>query len=200
MSWTRHLLALLASAAAALSIYAATITAGQPSGPADGLREVPIHFRPGPGQAVSGLQFEVTFKPSDLDIKNIVPGPIADQGDKMVSSNKVGTGRYRVIIAGFNQNILPEGTVAILRIKQNAPGLNLSLENPILSDPKGQAVQGTAAGIQLSASGTPAPAPTARTGCACAPEHGANFSGDALLVFAMFGCLLASWRARQRRA
>lgn len=195
MSRTQRLGAILGVLVASTGIFAATITTGEPSASSDGLTELPILFQPGPGQSVSGLQFEITFDPAQLSIENIVAGAISTQADKMVSFNRLNKGRCRVIIAGFNQNVFAQGALATLHIRPAVPGLRIALENPIMSDPRGQAVQGSAKGIQMPEAGTPAPAASARPACACAPQPGADYRGDALLLLGV-AAMLSARRAR----
>lgn len=195
MSRPKRFLLTLALATTALTLHAATITTGQPATTAPGHADLPILFQPGPGQVVSGLQFEITFDPALLTIEDIAPGPSATTAGKMVSFNRLTKGRCRVIVAGFNQNTLPQGPLATLRIKYKGPSLNINLENPILSDPKGQAIKGTATGIQLNAVGAPIPPPpAARPACACTPQPTPNHHGDTLLFILLLSLLLAPHR------
>lgn len=182
--------------ALALPIHAATITSGQPTPLAEGKSEVHVVFEPGPGESVSGLQFEITFDPAHTSIDEIQPGPTSTAGGKMVSFNKVANGRCRVIIAGFNQNVLEKGTLAILRLSHPAAGPNFALLNPVLSDPKGQAVRGTATGLQVTAPGnsTDTPPPDARRACACAPGPKPDYRGDVLVLFLCAATLVLARR------
>jgi len=210
VSRLQRFLGLAALVATAYTLSAATITTGEPTAHENGRSELPIYFQSGPGQLVSGLQFEITFDPALLNIEDVAAGPIAISADKMVSFNSLKRGRCRVIIAGFNQNVLEGGILATLRLHHDGPGIGIVLDNPVMSDPKGKAVPGTAKGIQSLVPGTvtnaevvsqaevPAPVPERRPACACASQPAANHYGDGLLLLSLGGWfLLESRRSRQ---
>jgi hypothetical protein len=155
---------------------AATLALGSAATGADGSITVPIEFRPEGAERISGLQFEITFDAKAAAFQSLTAGASATTTAKMLSFNALQPGRYRVIIAGFNQNLVPAGPVALLTLTLSTPGLALGLESPIMSDPDGRAVAAKATGGAVGSPGAEAPPPpSARPACGCdggnSPAH-----------------------------
>lgn len=183
--------------------HAATLSLGAPAASAEGVLDIPVLFQPGPGEAVSSLQFDLRFDAAAQTWLELVPGHSSTSSGKMVSTNALGKGRHRVIVAGFNKNQLPEGALATVRFQMRASQPGLTIESPILSDPEGRAVRVAVLGLPTVEAGLPGAIPAAPKGCACGREEHAGVSGgDFLLVAGMgLGLLAARTReARQRRA
>lgn len=179
---TLLLIALLAMPGAyAASLNAATTTAQIK----DGYIEVPILYQAEPGEKVSGLQFEIVFNAGELAWDGLKPGSSSEAAAKMVSFNAVEAARYRVIIAGFNQNAFANGPVAIARFQMKGSTAALRIENAVMSDPMGRAVEAEAQGGSVGATAAPT-ANTPRPACGC----GGETSPPSLTGDRMFGVVL----------
>lgn len=163
---------------------AATLSVAQPSNALDhGTLVVPIDFKAAPGENVSGLQFEIVFDAGQLTWQGLAAGPAAAAANKMVSSNGLSKGRYRVIIAGFNQTVVQDGAVATATFRTTGTAPAIRLENAILSDPAGKAVQFVAA--QPETTPPNAETPARRPSCGCTggiSETSRDCSGDSATV------------------
>jgi hypothetical protein len=99
------------------SASAATLTASSVSDvkPGDASVEVSISLANETANAVvGGIQMDVEFDPSALEIASVKAGEAAAQANKTVSSNPLSDGVRRVIVAGLNQNAISDGIVVIL--------------------------------------------------------------------------------------
>jgi len=130
-----------------LSAHGVTLQASQVAGAlgATGV-SLPISFLGAPGKSVSAIQFDLVLDAKQFELTGITLGPSAIAAEKAVSFSHVGPGRYRIIVAGFNQTPLPSGVLIIpdIRILPNAAGgtFAANLANRIFSDPQGQPVAG----------------------------------------------------------
>lgn len=176
---------------------------------AGGTLEVPILLHLEHNEAVSGLQFEIVLDPATAKWEGISAGSAATAAGKMLSFNAVDATRYRVIVAGFNQSVLLNGSVALLRLSASSAQAQVRLENPVMSDPEGHAVNSSATGGSLqggkSAPTTNAPPPPpakARPACGCGAADTTSYpgSGDLLVVVSTMLLLLFRWRSAPRRA
>lgn len=105
-----------------------------------------VSLVPGPEEFVGGLQFDVLFDPKVLEFKTVNPGAAAKQSDKDANFNLVAPGKLRVIIAGFNRNVVGEGVVAEAHfnpLRSSRSNAGLRLNNVVLSDPFGYEVATT---------------------------------------------------------
>lgn len=168
------------------STFAASITAGSVSAQAGESVTVDISLALEAGELVAGMQFDLHYPAPVASLIEISPGPSATQSAKLVSSNPLGSGRHRVIVAGINQSPIPVGSVVVVRFLLSTtvpPGSHpLTLAGVVLSDPGGRRVPSTIQnGALLAPGGTGPPPPS---GCACTrvePDEASSASGDALL-------------------
>lgn len=178
--------------AAAMPGGAATLSL-QPGDISNGRYAANIELSAAPGEQVSGLQFELVFSSADLAWDSIVAGASTSSASKMVSSNLIGSNRCRVIIAGFNQTVIPNGPVATARWKISGGTPAPVIENPILSDPSGKPISARADTVQGQV------VPQRRKACGCGAGEETSIAGDFLLIFATCGLLLATTRRRYSR-
>lgn len=176
----------------ALPANAATLSL-QPGEIANGHYSVNIDLLAAPGEQVSGLQFEIVFSSADLAWDSISAGASTTSASKMVSSNLIGSNRCRVIIAGFNQTVIPNGPVAIARWKISGNTPAPSIENPILSDPSGKPISARAGTVQGQVM------PQRQKACGCGAAEETSIAGDFLLILATCGLLLATTQQRYSR-
>ena len=139
------LIAVLALIAAINTCFAATLTVGQNSAiPSQPGVSVPVSLSSGVGEQVAAVQFDITFNSAILVLSDATAGPAASSAGKDISFSTVEPGRARVIIAGLNQNIIPDGIIAnaLFNVNISAPGGEepVSLSGVLLSDPNGVAV------------------------------------------------------------
>jgi MYXO-CTERM domain-containing protein len=121
--------------------------------------EVPLHFTAEPGEEVAGIQVDILFDGAALEISAAYEGASATAADKDVRLSLLDEDTARIIIAGFNQNLLSDGEVAVMEFSianDAAPGAYpVVLEALLLSDPFGQDISSTA--INGSITVTPGP-------------------------------------------
>src|SRR5271165_73715 len=65
--------------------------------------------------APTGIQFDVEYDAVSLDIA-VEAGPAARQASKSLQSAKVQPGKLRVLIIGFNKNVISDGVLAVLKV------------------------------------------------------------------------------------
>ncbi len=134
----------LAAAAAGAASLEGSRDAAEPGGAS----EITVSFAHRSREQVSGIQFDLAVDAPPLSLSAAVAGAAASQAGKAVSSNELEPGRYRILVAGLNQNILGAGVVAELTLAvagDAAPGAYpVRLANVIMSDPSGGRVSATA--------------------------------------------------------
>lgn len=94
-------------------------------------------------ESVASLQFDIQFDSQSLSVDAIQVGEAAQNANKTLSTSTLNPGHMRVIIAGFNQNAIANGSVArvYVTVGQVPDGTYpLDLINAILSTPGGQSV------------------------------------------------------------
>jgi len=106
-----------------------------------------INLSSGPAEEVAGVQFDVVFNGAVFKLAEnpgVAPGPAALTADKDVSFSVLEPGAVRVIVAGFNQNAIPDGSVAEVTLNFVSYPYDsvevVSLRNVLLADPNGGAV------------------------------------------------------------
>ena len=106
-----------------------------------------VSFSPRSGESVSGIQFDVPFSDAPLAMARAETGPASEEAGKTVSFNQIEAGRYRILVAGINQNVISSGTIARLHIAASpdaAPGrYPAPVAAIIMSDPTGGRVDGS---------------------------------------------------------
>lgn len=112
--------------------------------PGDAAVTVPLTLTVSPGDTVAALQADVGFDPDVLNLSSVTAGPSATAANKNVSFSVQAPGSVRLIIAGLNQNALPDGVVAdmVFDVKQNtiAGFQAILLDNVLAADPTGVSV------------------------------------------------------------
>ena len=139
------LIAVLSFIAAVATCFAATLTVGQNSAiPTQRGVSVPISLASGAGEQVAAIQFDILFDYAILALASITAGPATTSAGKDINFSAIEPGRARAIIAGLNQNVISDGTIAnaLFNVNRNAPGgeQSLALSGVLLSDPNGAAV------------------------------------------------------------
>lgn len=181
--------------------HAATLSSADITGLPGDLVAIPVTLAPNAGEQVAGLQFDLLFDPRVLALRSIDAGAAATQAGKLVSSNPVGNGKQRVIVAGLNQTAIPAGEivrVAFSLDSQTAPGkYPLTASGLVLSDPAGKRLPGDVAIGAVIVTGDAAPvAKPKQQGCGCA-AGGETRQAD-MITFGIGAWLLAVWPARRR--
>ncbi|MGC8737211.1 MAG: hypothetical protein ACP5UA_01040 [Candidatus Hydrogenedens sp.] len=104
---------------------------------------LPIDLKIEPSERISGIQFDIII-PAGTKITNMSVAESAKKSNKMVSYNQIKNQTYRTIIAGLNQQSIPEGTILFVSITiedSTLAGRQLvKLSNTVLADPEGNAV------------------------------------------------------------
>lgn len=121
--------------------WAATLTPEVASLP-DGTVAVAVSVRPGTGEQVAGLQFNLGLPGGAYTVQEVALGDAALQAGKEVAYGLRGDA-LTVLIAGFNQNGIgagPVATVYLVPAVEDAADPDFALSNAVLSDPQGQAV------------------------------------------------------------
>ncbi len=171
------LVAALSVIAVTASCFAATLTAGQNSAiPTQSAVSVPISLTSGTGEQVAAIQFDILFDYAILTLTDVAAGPATTSAGKDISFSTLEPGRGRAIIAGLNQNVISNGTIAItlFNVSRDAPGgdQSVSLSGVLLSDPNGVAVPSESVSGHIS--------------IAAIVPAGANGTRGVLLVCAVF--------------
>ncbi len=111
------LLPAISATAATLEVGIATVSPGERHVP------LPVNLFAGPGDEISAIQFDIVFDPFTFALPEILPGEAADAAGKMLSVNMLMPGVLRVLVAGLNQDSIPEGPLAYLLfdVAQDAP-------------------------------------------------------------------------------
>lgn len=184
---------LLLAAAASTAHAASTLRCENPQSLEDSL-VVPIALLPGPGDQVTGIQFDVVLNPTTT-IKSMELGAAAAAAGKSLSSNAIGSGRWRVIIAGLNQTPIESGVIltAMVESKRESGGVPLGIEGVVLSDPRGTRIP--TAVHSMEESRPPMKEPPA-CGCGCNQGNGSASQGASAMLVAL--AVLGTLRERVR--
>ena len=108
-----------------------------------GILSAPVVLKPGAGEAVASLQFDVYYDTKALRFAGVETGARAVQAEKTAHANELRSGQLRVVLAGFNGNLIEPGDVVWLRFTRDGglgQSTSLRLEEAILSDPFGSPV------------------------------------------------------------
>jgi hypothetical protein len=103
-------LAMLAVAAnaAELSMEKGTLAPGKPVA-------LSLKLAAGATDALTGIQFDLEYDATSLDV-SVEAGPAAKQASKSLRSAQLQAGKLRVLIIGFNRNIISDGVLAIIHV------------------------------------------------------------------------------------
>ena len=152
----------------------ATLTVGEAVAPSEGGSvSLPVLLTVPAGQRVAGIQFDVEFDPSALQVPataGIVAGSAAKAAGKQVSCSVLAPGQIRVLVIGFNQETMSNGEVAAISFSMKQDHMHdrepVRLHNALLSDPAGiqVPVAGQDGGVNLANAAPSAAPPTRSTG------------------------------------
>lgn len=151
-----------------------------------------------PGERVAALQFELHLN-NAFALESLVAGAVAQAANKSVSLNELGPGRYRVIVAGLNQNEIAPGRLieGALRVGLDAPGgaHEVGIERLVISSPTGASVVAEAQPGAVFVDRAD-PTPPEQCGCAGVASAGNNTMpwNDAALLLTLLLVLLAASR------
>jgi hypothetical protein len=103
---------------------------------------VPVVLDVVPEEPVTSLQADVLFPANELEFYQAFPGEAASFAGKNVAVALIGESALRLIVAGFNQTIMPSGVVAELYFVPRGEGSipPLALANAVFSGPEGDTV------------------------------------------------------------
>jgi hypothetical protein len=148
----------------------AVISAGSGSGnPGDTNISVQVRLNSQDGARVAGLNFDLSYDVSRLNVSNVTIGSAASPAGKTMSWSRPSSDTVRVIIFGLNQDTIPNGTVAnvIFNVLVGAaPGTSsLTLSHAAATDPSGGGIgvnlnNGSFTVLSPPATTTPTSAPT----------------------------------------
>jgi hypothetical protein len=148
----------------------AVISAGSGLGdPGDANISVPVRLNSQDGAQVAGLNFDLSFDDSRLNVSNVTIGSEASGAGKVMSWSRPSSNTVRVIIFGLNQDTIPNGPVAnvIFNVLVGAaPGTSpLTLSNAAATDPVGSGIgvalnNGSFTVLSPPATNTPTSAPS----------------------------------------
>jgi len=146
---------IIVAAMASIEAAAATLTGGEGSGlPGQNGVTIAVTLASSSGESVAALQFEAVFDATAVSLTGVAAGTAATEADKQVVYNQLETGRVRVIVSGFNQNIIGDGSVAessfSIRPAASEGVYPIALEQLVLSDPTGRRISGTAAAGEIT--------------------------------------------------
>lgn len=122
------------------NLEAVTLTVGSNSG-SPGEKNIPIliNLSSAPGEEVCGFNLDLNFDTSRLSFKEVTIGPKAEEAGKLLLSfSQPYSDIVRIVVFGFSQNIIENGTVLnftfdILSSAQSGKA-GLIINNPAISD------------------------------------------------------------------
>jgi len=125
------------------NLEAATLTVGSGSGlPGAKNILIPINLSSAPSKGAGSFNFDLNFDTPRLTFKTVTLGPKAIEAGKSLSHIQPNPNIVRVIVIGFNQNIISNGTVLnfTFDILNNAPPgkADLIITKPSVADPAGK--------------------------------------------------------------
>lgn len=73
---------------------------------------IPVEFTPDAVAGTAGLQFDLRYDPAQFQVETVGAAYSAVQSAKGVTWSEPAPGQLRVLVAGMNQSLMPQGTVA----------------------------------------------------------------------------------------
>ncbi len=139
-------------------VWAAKLTVGQSTVAGTNVTtEVPVTLAPGSGDDIAAVQFDLQFDSGAMTLTAVAAGNAAVAAGKDVSFSLPGDGVARIVIAGFNQNVISAGTLASVSVTTSSTiGLGshpLALAEVVLSDAQGASVSVTGVSGAINAGG-----------------------------------------------
>ena len=125
------------------NLKAATLTVGSNSGlPGAKNILIPINLISAPSEESCSFNFDLNFDISRLAFKTVALGPKAIEAGKSLSHSQPNPNIVRVIVIGFNQNVIGNGVVLnfTFDILRNTPNgkTKLSISKASISDTNGK--------------------------------------------------------------
>ena len=120
---------------------AAVVSMHPPSG--GGELRIPVMLYGDSDEYVSGLQFDLTYDPTQFELVGITAGDSATGAGKEVILSETVPGQGRVLVTGFNNNGMADGQIATLTLRPlngSAPQHDIALGQVLASDPDGNSV------------------------------------------------------------
>jgi hypothetical protein len=177
------LMLLLAPATALAQSSGATLAAGSGSGsPGDAGISVSVSISSGSGVDVAGINFDLNYSSSSLEVANVSIGSAASGAGKLMSWSTPSTGKVRVIVFGLNQDSIPNGTIASIsfNVKSSASAgtTSLDISNQAATDPQGTSVPLAASDGSFTVLAPPATAVPTNTAAPTATNTSANATNE----------------------
>jgi hydrogenase maturation factor len=107
-------------------------------------------------ESPTGIQFDLEFDNNAVEVK-VLPGPVAQLAGKTVYTSTPASNKLRVIVIGFNQDVLTNGVVALVQViarngDTSPAGSLVRLTAPSATNRAGQSVSVTAPGSEITPS------------------------------------------------
>ena len=114
-------------------------------------------------ESTTGIQFDLEFDSNAVEVK-VLPGPAAQLAGKTIYSSAPAPNKLRVIVIGFNQDVLTSGVVALVQViarTNETPALNspMRLTAPSATNRAGQSVAVTSPGNEITLPAPPSDKP-----------------------------------------
>jgi len=164
---------------------------------------IPLLLQSSGKEQVAGLQFDLALDSSVFALRGVDTGSATTTAGKLVSSNAMGSGKLRIIIAGLNQTAIPNGELIRLRLVPQSGAdsgvYELKLSGVVLSDPAGKRLNAdlSLGEISLGEGSAPTQPTTRPKGCGCAPgagEEGNPLADAGVVIVTLLVLLLAGRR------
>ncbi len=123
-------------------VFASELTLEDPV-VADEWITIPITIAAEPGEQPASLQFDLSFDGTSIALLDVQVGDAALQASKTLVFSESTPGTITVIVAGLNQNTIPDGVVANISfcpLNQVVDATGLGFDSVVVSDPFGNPV------------------------------------------------------------
>lgn len=120
---------------------AAVVSMHPPSG--GGELRIPVLLYGDGDEYVSGLQFDLNYDPTQFELVSVSAGTVATDAGKEVIFSETTPGQGRILVTGFNNLGMADGQVATITLRpltDSSPQHDISLEDPLASDPDGNSI------------------------------------------------------------
>ncbi len=103
-------------------------------------------------ETTAGLQFDLEYDDSLVKVE-VLPGTAAVLAEKTVQSASPSPGRLRILVIGFNQNVITNGVVALVRVSpigetRSSPSTKVRLAGAAATDRSGADLELVARGLE----------------------------------------------------
>ena len=138
-----YVIALVSTLILISNLEAATLTVGSNSGsPGTKSISIPINLTSAAGEKVCGFNFDLNYDSAKLSFKEVTLGSATIEVGKSLSHSQPNSNTIRVVVVGFNQNVINDGTILTFTFdvlsKAPAGKTELTITKPSLSDPNGK--------------------------------------------------------------